>query len=169
MAYIGDYIKESINEGEFLRSVIYISGCRHLCKNCFSPQTWSFTNGIELTRKVQDKIINDIKENTLVKGITICGGDSFFSARDMIDFVEYFKNSLPYHTIWVYTGFKYEDILLSKDDDMMNYLKLIDVLIDGQFEEDQKDLSQKFIGSKNQRILDIQESLKQNKTILYNL
>lgn len=167
MAYIGDYIKESINEGEFLRSVIYISGCKHKCRNCFSPQTWDFEHGIEFTDKVQDKIINDIKTNSLVKGLTICGGDSFFSPLDMVKFIEKFKKELPNHTIWVYTGFTYEQILDNKD--MLEYLKLVDVIIDGKFIEHEKDLTLKFRGSRSQRLIDVQASLKQDKVILYDL
>ena len=169
MAYIGDYIKESINEGESLRSVIYISGCKHNCPNCFSQQTWNFEYGVEFTEKIQDKIINDIKENILVKGITICGGDSFYSPQDMIVFVEKFREQLPLHTIWVYTGFLYEEILNDTNTLMLEYLKLVDVMVDGKFEESEKDLTLKFRGSSNQRIINIQESLKQNKVILYDL
>ena len=167
MAYIGDYIKESINEGESLRSVIYISGCKHQCKNCFSRQTWDFKYGIEFTDKIQNKIINDIKDNSLVKGLTICGGDSFFSPLDMVKFIEKFKKELPNHTVWVYTGFTYEQIL--ENEDMLEYLKLVDVIIDGRFVEEEKDLTLKFRGSKSQRLINVQESLKQNKVILYDL
>ena len=159
MAYIGDYIKESINEGEFLRNVAYISGCKHNCSKCFSPQTWDFKYGIEFDDRVQNIIINDMKENTLVKGITLCGGDSFYSAKDMVVFLEKFKKELPNHTVWAFTGFTYEEIMDSKDVHMIQYLKMCDVIIDGQFVESEKDLTLKFRGSKSQRVIDVQKSL----------
>lgn len=167
LAYIGDYIRESINEGEFLRNVIYISGCKHKCKGCFSPKTWNFKDGVDFTKKVQYRIIDDVKNNSLVKGITICGGDSFFSPKDMVEFVSRFKKELPNHTIWCYTGFTFEQIIESDDQYMIEYLKLLDVLIDGRFDEKLKDLTLRWAGSSNQRVILVQESIRQGKIVLY--
>ncbi|MCY9737503.1 anaerobic ribonucleoside-triphosphate reductase activating protein [Paenibacillus alvei] len=161
---ISGYYKESINEGEGLRAVIFISGCKHYCKGCFNPETWNFEHGEEFTLEKQMDIINDILCNPLLDGITLCGGDPFYSAREVVDFVRLFKSKAPNLTVWAYTGFMFEQLLHVPI--MLELLQLIDVLIDGRFIEDKRDLTLKFRGSSNQRIIDVQKSLESHNLII---
>lgn len=162
--YISGYYPESINEGEGLRAVVFISGCKHRCKGCFSPQTWNFKCGSEFTEQKQEEVISDIINNDMLDGVTLCGGDPFYSAIEVAEFVQKLKDKKEM-SIWAYTGFTYEEIL--EDSDMFRLLKQCDVIIDGMFEEDKKDVSLQYRGSSNQRIIDVQESLKQGLVKLY--
>jgi anaerobic ribonucleoside-triphosphate reductase activating protein len=159
------YIKESINEGLGLRTVVFISGCKHNCKGCHSPQTHNFKYGEEFTLEKQLEIIEEYKKNPLLDGLCLCGGDPFYSAKEVIEFIKLFKLNKPDINIWSYTGFAYEEILNSNDIYMVELLKLCDVIIDGKFIEELKDLTLPFKGSKNQRIIDVKKSLEQGKVI----
>lgn len=149
-------IDESINEGDGLRFVVFISGCNHHCPNCHSQHTWDFNTGIPLSKNEIKKLITKMKSNPILKGLTICGGDPFYSSQDVKEFIIQVKNELPNFDIWIYSGFTYEEIL--QDKDMADLLSECDVLIDGPFIEAQKDLTLKFKGSTNQRIIDIKKS-----------
>jgi anaerobic ribonucleoside-triphosphate reductase activating protein len=159
------YIKESISEGLGLRTVIFISGCKHGCEGCHSPQTHNFKYGEEFTLEKQLEIIEEYKKNPLLDGLTLCGGDVFFSAKEVVEFVELFKSKVNNINIWSYTGFTFEEILNSNNKDMIELLKLCDVIIDGKFVNEQKDLTLPFKGSRNQRIIDVKKSLEQDKVI----
>jgi anaerobic ribonucleoside-triphosphate reductase activating protein len=150
------FIEESINEGDGLRSVIFFSGCKHKCKGCHSPQTHDFNAGTPLTEDEINDLIVKLKANPMLTGITLCGGDPFYSCKDVIKFCKVIKKELPHFTIWAYSGFTYEEIMY--DPDMKELLSYCDVLIDGPFIEEQKDLTLKFKGSTNQRIIDVKKS-----------
>lgn len=156
MANYCGFIEESINEGYGLRSVIFISGCKHHCPNCHSQHTWDFNTGIELDKEQQDNLILKMKNNPLLNGLTICGGDPFYSCKDVTEFIKNVRLNIPNFDIWIYSGFTYEEILY--DPNMKELLDECDVLIDGPFKEEEKDLTLKFKGSKNQRIIDIKKS-----------
>lgn len=163
---ISGYYPESINEGEGVRAVIYISGCRHFCKGCFNPKTWNFNYGEEFNEAKQEQIIDDLIGNPLLQGLTLCGGDPFFSARELIPFIQKVRERASWLNIWSYTGFTFDEILL--DSTMLELLSLIDVLIDGKFVQEEKDLSLLFRGSSNQKIVDVPSSLKAGHAIDYN-
>ena len=163
---ISGYIKESIVDGQGLRAVVFFSGCYHNCPGCHSPHTHDKKYGKEFTEERQWEIINDIKSNPLLSGATLSGGDCFFSAKEVIRFVIKLKNEIPNINIWAYTGFTIEQ-LMNKNDSKYELLKMCDVLVDGKFKIEQRDTTIKFAGSRNQRILNVQESLKQNKVVLY--
>jgi anaerobic ribonucleoside-triphosphate reductase activating protein len=160
---ISGIVYDSVVDGEGLRNTIFVSGCFHFCKNCHNPQTWDFNYGYEFTEDLQDEFIEKCKENILLNGITISGGDPIYSYRELIPFLKKYKKKNPTHDIWLYTGFKYEGI---KNNEI---LKLIDVLVDGEYIEELKDSTLSFRGSSNQRIIDVQKSLKENKVILLNI
>lgn len=151
MNYCG-YIKESINEGEGLRSVIFFSGCPFKCKGCHNPNTQKYDYGEEFSLNTQLNIIADIKSNQLLKGITLCGGEPFANKnwKDVLSFVKLLKQEIPNINIWSYTGYTIEELLELPQIELLNE---IDVLIDGQFVEELKDLTLKFRGSSNQRII----------------
>ncbi|ASA22581.1 anaerobic ribonucleoside-triphosphate reductase activating protein [Paenibacillus donghaensis] len=165
---ISGYIKESIVDGQGLRAVVFFSGCYHNCFGCHSPQTHDKNYGEEFTESKQQEIIEDIKSNPLLSGLTLSGGDCFFSAKEVIKFVIKLKNEIPDINIWVYTGFTIEQ-LMGKKDNKYKLLEMCDVLVDGKFEIGLRDTTIKFAGSRNQRILDVKESLECGKAILLSL
>lgn len=115
--------------------------------------------------KEQDDLIEEVKNNPLLDGITIAGGDPFFSANEVSEFIQRLKSSVPDINIWIYSGFTYDEILQNQD--YLSLLKLCHVLIDGRFVNEQKDLTLLFRGSKNQRIIDIHKSLESNSVQLF--
>lgn len=153
MNYCG-YIKESINEGDGLRSVIFFSGCPFHCKGCHNPQSQKYDFGDEFTDDIQAKIINDIKNNPLLSGITLCGGEPFANKnwKYVLSFIKALRQEIPNINIWSYSGFTFEELLELPQVELLNE---INVLIDGQFIEEEKDLTLKFRGSKNQRIINL--------------
>lgn len=166
MLYLADYNKDSISEGEGLRNVIYISGCLHRCPDCFSPETHAFDYGIPFTRERQARVIQDL-QNPLIDGLTLCGGDCFFSPVDTARFVAKVRQVCPNKTVWAYTGFTYEELL--QDSDRLDLLLLLDVVIDGKFQKDKRDVSLPYRGSSNQRIINVEESLKKGIAIEWTL
>lgn len=150
---ISGIVYDSVVDGEGIRNVIFVSGCLHKCKGCHNPQTWDFNYGYEFTQEIQNKFIEKCKENPLLNGITVSGGDPIYSSKELIPFLKKYKKENPAHTIWLYTGFKWEEI---KDNEI---LKLIDVLVDGKYIEKYKDVTLAFRGSSNQRIISLKEEI----------
>lgn len=142
---------ESIVDGEGIRNTLFVSGCNHKCPDCHNSKTWDFSYGYEFTEELQDKFISKCKENFLVDGITLSGGDPMYSAKELIPFIRKYKEECPLQDIWVYSGFTYEEILENKD--MSELLDLCNVLVDGLFIKELKDATLNFRGSTNQRII----------------
>jgi anaerobic ribonucleoside-triphosphate reductase activating protein len=149
--YIAGYTPESITEGDGVRAVVYVSGCRHRCPGCFNVAGQSFTYGEPFTDDKQREIIADIAANPLIDGVTLCGGDPFFLAADCAVFIRRFREACPGKTVWAYSGFTIEEIAESPE--MAELLALCDVLIDGRYVESERDLTLKYRGSRNQRII----------------
>ncbi|WP_411350209.1 anaerobic ribonucleoside-triphosphate reductase activating protein [Paenibacillus sp. WLX2291] len=166
--HICGYIPESINEGHGMRAVVFISGCRHACPGCFSPHTWSFTAGEPFTASLQQELIDGMARNPLLDGLTIAGGDPFFSADEVAGFVEKVRAQLPQLSIWIYSGFTWEEIFLQQSPKYLKLLSLCDVLIDGRFEKSLRDVSLPYRGSSNQRVIDVQQSIDRRHVILWN-
>jgi len=160
------YIPESVNEGDGLRTVIFISGCKHGCAGCFSRHTWSFQAGKPFTEKLQQQLIDEMKQNPLLDGITIAGGDPFFSAIEVSSFVQEVRQQLSHFSIWIYSGYTWEELNTSSIEGVQTLLNQCDILIDGPFVESQRDVSLRYRGSRNQRIIDIQQSAIQQKPVL---
>lgn len=158
---IGGIVYESLADGLGVRLVIFISGCKWNCKGCHNQRMFDFNYGKPFTKKEQVSIIKTIKDDPLLQGVTISGGDPMFSWEDVMSFLQLFKQELPTHDVWLYTGFQFEDI---KDLPIMQY---IDVLVDGKFEIDKKNISIAFRGSSNQRIIDVQKSLQTDLIVLH--
>ncbi|MDD4804874.1 MAG: anaerobic ribonucleoside-triphosphate reductase activating protein [Candidatus Pacebacteria bacterium] len=156
-------IHESIVDGQGIRTVLFISGCKHNCYNCQNKELQNKNYGIPFTSAIENKIINYIKNDILVDGITLSGGDPMYSAKELIPFLQKFKTAFPNKTVWLYTGFLFESI---QDNPIMNY---IDVVVDGKYDEKLNDYQQIFKGSSNQRIIDTQKSLQNNQIVLYKL
>ena len=165
--YVSGIQYESIVDGEGLRLTMFVSGCKWNCEGCHNPKTHNFINGKYFDLKLQNHIINYIKNNPMIKGITLSGGDPMFSARELVEFVKELKTKIPSINVWCYTGFTFEDITEGSDD-KLELLKLCDILVDGKFNIDKRNVTLSYRGSDNQRLILVQESLKQNKCILYN-
>ena len=138
-----------VNNGEGCRVTLWVAGCTHHCKGCHNPQTWSFKSGREFTEDIKNKLYNVLKF-PYIKGITLSGGDPLDSFDDIFELVKDIKNSFNDKDIWLFSGYTLEDIQNSDKNIILEY---IDVLVDGEFKEKLKDLSLKFRGSSNQRIL----------------
>lgn len=154
---------ESLVNGPGLRRVIFAQGCIHNCKGCFNPDTHDMQGGQMMD---MDKIINDVKSNPMIRGITFSGGDCLEQADKFAYMAKKFKELGL--NIWCYTGYTYEYILENKDERIgwSELLNSIDVLIDGKFEENKGDMSLRYKGSSNQRIIDVKESLKNDRIVI---
>lgn len=149
----GKINKVDIANGPGVRVSLFVSGCRNRCKGCFNPETWDFNFGEEFTAEPKCQIVDALRPEWIA-GLSILGGDPFEPENidEITTFCFIIRRMYPDKTIWIYTGYLYEDL---KDLAIMDY---IDVLVDGPFIEAQKDLTLKFRGSKNQRLIDVQES-----------
>lgn len=156
---------ESIADGEGVRVVVFISGCLHNCKGCHNPASHSFTAGQPFTSDLQDKIVAYIKNTPFISGLTLSGGDPMYSAEELIPFVQKLRSEVDGVTVWIYSGFLYEEI--KQNEEMSELLKQCDVLVDGEFVLEQRDITLAYKGSQNQRIIDVQKSLSLQKVITY--
>ena len=169
----GEIKKNDIANGEGVRTSLFVSGCRHHCKNCFNEETWDFAFGKPFTEETVMEILKSC-EPYWINGLSLLGGEPFEpeNQKVLLPFLLMFKEKFPNKDIWCYTGFTLEEILGCKKsrastDISKEMLALIDILVDGRFEEEKKDITLKFRGSSNQRIIDIKQSIKNNKIILY--
>ncbi len=156
---------ESVVDGEGVRIVVFVSGCLHNCKGCHNPTSHSFEAGRPFTEELQDEIIDYINKTPFISGATISGGDPMYSAKAVAAFVRRLKTEVKDISLWIYSGFRYENIL--QNSEMLDLLKLCDVLVDGEFILEQRDMTLSYKGSRNQRIIDIQKSLTQNEIVLW--
>ncbi len=154
---------ESLVNGPGLRRVFFAQGCKHNCKGCFNPETHDFKGGEEFNI---DFLIDDVKSNPMLKGITFSGGDPLEQGESFAYMAKRFKEIGL--NIWVFTGYKFEYILenLDKIAGWRELIENIDVLVDGRFEETLKNDNLKFKGSSNQRIIDVKSSLMEKKVNL---
>ncbi len=163
-----------IANGIGVRTSLFVSGCKHFCKNCFNSEAWSFDYGEPFTEKIENEIISSLK-NEYIDGLSILGGEPFEpqNQKPLLDFLKKVRKEVPNKDIWCYTGFLMDEEILGKSRATTEYskelLECIDVLVDGRFIEEKKNLMLRFKGSENQRIIDVKKSLKENKIILYDL
>ncbi len=155
--------KNDIANGEGVRVSLFVSGCRHHCKNCFNREAWDFGYGAPYTEEIEKEILDALKP-LYVSGLSLLGGEPFEPENQgtLLSLVKKVKALYPEKNIWCYTGFLFENIREGRVGDSgiaRELLSHIDVLVDGKFVEEQKDLSLLFRGSANQRILDVPKSL----------
>lgn len=170
--YYGNIKKFDIADGEGVRITLFVSGCTNHCKGCFQPETWAFDYGTPYTEETEQELIDALKDPN-IQGLTLLGGEPFEpeNQRVLVTLLRRVKEELPDKDIWSYTGFVYEKDLLEGQrkhcevtDEMLSYL---DVLVDGPFIEEKKDIRLIFRGSSNQRVLNMKETLKQGKPVIY--
>ena len=153
--------KMDISNGPGVRVSVFMQGCEFHCKNCFNPETWDFEGGKEFNNETIDDILN-LCEHNYIKGLSILGGEPLHpkNIEATTKLAKAFKNKYPNKNIWVWSGFKFDEDL--KDKEVLNY---IDVLVDGRYSDELHDPTLKWKGSSNQRVIDVQKSLK-NKQII---
>ncbi|MCH5321898.1 MAG: anaerobic ribonucleoside-triphosphate reductase activating protein [Eubacterium sp.] len=169
----GEIKKNDIANGEGVRTTLFVSGCRHHCKNCFNEQTWDFGFGEPFTEKTMEEIFDSCTPDW-INGITLLGGEPFEpeNQKVLLPFLIMFRERFPNKDIWCYSGFTIEEIIgkvnsRAHTEISGEMLSLIDILVDGRFVEEKKDISLAFRGSSNQRIIDIKKSLEQGEIVLY--
>lgn len=167
--------------GTGFRVVLFVSGCSHRCYNCQNPKTWDKNFGHPFTEKTRQYIFNCLDKD-YIDGITITGGDPLHenNLNEVFKLVQEIRNSFSEKTIWLYTGYTWEQLVYSrmpsgvgKEKEFLHWnqrneiISNVDVLVDGEYIDEQKDLTLKWRGSKNQRVIDVKQSLAQNKMVLY--
>ena len=166
----GEIKKYDIADGEGVRVSLFVSGCTHHCKGCFNAETWDFNFGKPFTQDTENELLEAL-EPAYITGLTLLGGEPFEPANQqaLLPFIRKFKEMFPGKTIWCYTGYTLETDLLSESrarceytDEMLSY---IDVLVDGEFVQDLKDIRLIFRGSSNQRVLRLQETLEKGEPV----
>lgn len=164
--------KTDIANGEGVRVSLFVSGCRRHCKGCFNEIAWDFSYGKPFDAAAEEEVLSALAPS-FIRGLTLLGGDPFEpeNQRALVPFVKKVKERFPEKDIWCFTGYTYDDggILEShaKTEVTREFISLLDVLVDGKFEEALKDIRLVFRGSSNQRVIDVQKSLQSHKVILY--
>lgn len=173
-----------ISNGEGVGVSLFVQGCDRHCFNCFNPDTWDFNGGKEWTEETKNKFIKLI-DRPYINRISVLGGEPLAEQNldEVLSLIKEIRISFPEKTIWLYTGFRW-DLLMTKvnqpifhDEDFEHFIdihkkrrkiiSLCNVVVDGEYIDEQRDLTLKWRGSKNQHVIDVQQSLTQNKTILY--
>lgn len=161
-----NYIKLSKYDtanGEGIGTVLWVSGCSHQCLGCHNPTTWDFNVGGPYTDSVTTNLIDSLRPS-YIKRLTLSGGDplAYSNRQEVLKILKQVKQELPRIKVWCYTGFLFEDL---KGLEILDY---IDILVDGKFELSKKDLTLRWKGSANQRVIDVPKSLEQNRLCIYD-
>ena len=155
--------KFDIANGPGVRVSLFVSGCRHHCKNCFNREAWDFDYGTPFTEDIENEILTELDKNH-IKGLSLLGGEPFEpeNRKALTNLLKKVKQRNPQKSVWCYTGFEFEKLT---DPTAVELLSLIDVLVDGKFIEELKSPELIFRGSSNQRILDVKKSIDTGKAI----
>ena len=159
-----------IANGPGVRVSLFVSGCTHRCPGCFNEVAWDFDYGKPFTEETIESIL-DMLRPSYIRGLTLLGGEPFEprNQADVVKLLRKIKAELPEKSIWAFSGYLFEkDMLSGRIGDLTEYLSYLDVLVDGPFVQEKKNLSLRFRGSENQRIIDMKASLKEGKTILWD-
>ena len=159
--------KDDMLNGDGLRVVLWLAGCDHCCKECQNPVTWDPDGGLFFDEAAKQEIFEQLDKD-YISGITLSGGDPLHSRNrvDVKNLMAEIKSKYPTKTIWLYTGYTWEEVT-AHDFYCGGILNYIDVLVDGRFEEDLKDVGYHWAGSTNQRVINVPQSLKEGRVILH--
>lgn len=163
-----------VANGIGVRVSLFVSGCTNKCEDCFNPETWDFKHGNKFTQKNIDEIITALKPD-YIDGLTILGGEPFelSNQKGILPLIKLVRETLPNKSIWIYTGFKLDEDLIEGGKRYSKFtneiLNNIDILVDGKFDKNLKDLKLRFRGSSNQRIIDIKKTIENKKIILLDI
>lgn len=155
--------KDDMLNGDGLRVVLWVAGCSHHCEGCHNPITWDENGGIEFDKAAKQELF-DILRRPYISGITFSGGDPLFPGNrpEIEALIREIDGEFPAKTKWLYTGYLWDEI---KD---LDFIHMLDVVVDGRFEKDKFDAKLHWKGSSNQRVIDVKNSLKQNKIVLHD-
>lgn len=164
--------KYDIANGLGVRVSLFVSGCNHHCKNCFNSIAWDFSYGKPFTKEVENDLINFLKK-PMISGLTLLGGEpmEIINQRGLYSFLKRVRMEVPGKSIWCYTGYLLEDLLTGTVhiDITDEILGMIDVLVDGRYIDELKDITLKFRGSSNQRVIDLKATLAKKEIILLKI
>lgn len=157
---------DDMNNGEGLRVVLWVAGCNHHCPECQNPQTWNPDGGIPFGPAERKEIVTELAKD-YISGLTLSGGDPLFpgNRKPVYELVQDMKNLFPQKTVWLYTGYSWN--VIQKVPDMKAILQYVDVLVDGEFDPLRADVSYPWAGSTNQLVINVHESIKEGRIVLY--
>ena len=162
-------LHDDMRNGDGLRVVLFVSGCNHKCYNCQNPQTWDCNSGIEFDLAAKEEIFEQLNKD-YISGITFSGGDPLHSnnLHEIYSLILEIRNKYPQKTIWIYTGFDFDELQrsnFSEDKFRISIISLCDILVDGRYVEELADVNYHWAGSTNQRILDAKKSIEKGVAI----
>ena len=168
-------IKEcDVANGPGVRVSLFVSGCNHHCKGCFNEEAWNFHYGNEFTQETIDRVLKDLDKD-YIEGLSLLGGEPLEHAnqKGLLPLIKQVKEKFPNKSIWCYTGFDFEKDVMGNMyknwDETKELIKDIDVIVDGKLQEELKNPSLQFRGSSNQRLIDVQKSVKENQIVWADL
>ena len=175
MMYYGALKKCDVANGEGIRVSLFVSGCRNRCKNCFQPETWAFDYGKPFDDGAESCIFAAL-ENPSVRGLTVLGGEPMEPENQeaILPFLKKVKEKYPDKTVWLYTGNTYEELTMPIGDNpkateyTAEILSLVDILVDGRFVEELKNIGLRFRGSENQRIIDVKKTAERGEIVIWD-
>ncbi len=169
-----DIKKVDIANGTGVRVSLFVSGCTHHCKGCFNKEAWDFNYGKKYDEEAENRIMDELN-HSYISGLSLLGGEPLehVNQQGLLPLVKKIKEKYPEKTIWCYTGYSFENDVLGKMceqwEETPELLKYIDVIVDGEFEEENKKVGLRFKGSTNQKIIDVQKSLRSKKAIPFEI
>ena len=154
--------KDDMLNGDGLRVVLWVAGCSHCCKECHNPITWDPNGGLLFDEEAKQEIFAEL-EKSYIHGITFSGGDPLHiaNARTVTELAKEIREKYPNKSIWLYTGSMWEEV------NMMRIIPYLDVLVDGEFVVEKKDANLHWVGSSNQRVIDVQRTLETGNVVLH--
>lgn len=161
-----------IANGIGVRISLFVSGCRNHCPHCFQPETWDFAYGDPFTPEVEEKILSMLRP-AYIQGLTVLGGEPMEAEnqRDLLPFLRRVRDAYPTKTIWIYSGFTFEELhdpaCRARCEVTDGILSLIDVLVDGRYVEEKRNISLRFRGSENQRLIDVPKTISAGSVVLW--
>ena len=157
---------DDMTNGDGLRVVLWVSGCEHRCPGCQNPITWDPADGLTFNNQEREEIFNAL-EKPYIAGITFSGGDPLLMVNRGVVYglMRQIKEKFPDKTVWVYTGYTWEEIMANKY--LPTVMKYVDVLVDGRYEEELRDVNYPWAGSTNQRVIDVPRTLKEGRIVLH--
>lgn len=159
---------EDMKNGDGLRSVLWVAGCSHHCKGCQNPVTWDGLGGIYFDEAARNELMESL-DHDYVSGITFSGGDPLFTRNryDVLKLIKEIKEKFPDKTVWMYTGYTYEQLKMFQDNLLNTIINNVDVLVDGPYIEGLRNVSLKWRGSSNQRVIDMNRTRETGAVVLH--
>ena len=168
----GNIKKCDIANGVGVRTVLFVSGCTHHCKGCFQPETWDFSYGEPYTKETENEIVESLRPS-YINGLTLLGGEPFEPAnqRELVGLLRRIRRELPDKTVWAFSGYTWEELTgqsRARCEVTEEMLSMIDVLVDGEYMEEKRNISLRFRGSEDQRLIDVPKTRETGAVVLWD-